>query len=128
MIIILFVILFGSLSGVYYTMKFLKARPSLSRLFWFVVIPFIFILSPLFLFIAIKQVLYGWYYRNRPAPLPHSIRRLQHKDIIIFKGKTMSLAKYNKQYGKNVKLEDVYGKKYVESLTEEEIASFDKDV
>ena len=40
----------------------------------------------------------------------------------------MSLAKYNKQYEKNVKLEDVYGKKYVESLTEEEIARFDKDV
>lgn len=120
MVIIIFIILFGSLSGIFYTFKFLKARPLLSRKFWFIVIPFILILSPIFIFIAIKQGFYFWYYRNKPAPLPHNLRKWQYKDTIIFNGKTMSLAEYNKQYNKNVKLEDVYGKKYVASLTDED--------
>ena len=68
MVIIIFIVLFGSLSGIFYTFKFLKARPLLSRKFWFVVIPFILILSPIFVFIAIKQGFYFWYYRNKPAP------------------------------------------------------------
>lgn len=118
--IIMIIIILGSLLGIFYTIKFLKARPLLSRKFWFIVIPLIPILSPIFVLITIRQGYYSWYYRNKPAPLPHYLRKWQYKDTIIFNGKTMSLAEYNKLYNKNVKLEDVYGKKYVASLTEDD--------
>lgn len=37
----------------------------------------------------------------------------------------MSLAAYNKLTGNNLTLEQIYGKKYVDALTEDDIRQFD---
>lgn len=65
------------------------------------------------------------YYRNRPRPVPKKMRKWIKKDRVVFKGETMSLAQYNATHKKKYTLEQVYGKRYVASITPEEEADFD---
>ena len=61
-----------------------------------------------------------------PEPVPQKLRNSLKKDTVFYHRHSMSLASYNKLTGKNLTLEQVYGKKYVKSLTEEDIQEFDK--
>ena len=65
------------------------------------------------------------YYNNRPRPIPKKLRKWLKKDLVDYKGERMSLAKYNATHKRKYTLEQVYGKKYVASLTPEEVAGFD---
>lgn len=96
------------------------------------------LLSPLALpIVAIVLLLYkcrDTYYRNRPRPIPKRMRKYLKKDCVLDENKTtVSLSEYNYKHGTNYSLEDVYGKKYLASLTEdtkekimEESASYGK--
>ena len=53
------------------------------------------------------------------------MRKWLKKDLVEFKGERMSLAQYNATHKRKFTLEQVYGKKYVASLTPEDIAGFD---
>ena len=65
----------------------------------------------------------NWYYRNRPKPLPKRIKKYMKKDCVLDEdNNTISLAEYNYKHGTTYTLDDVYGKGYFESLTEEEKA------
>lgn len=64
--------------------------------------------------------------RNRPKPLPKNLRRFLKKDLVSFRGKTMSIREVNRITGKNYTLEQVYGKKYVAALTEQDKAAFEE--
>lgn len=65
------------------------------------------------------------YYHNRPRPLPRKLRKFLKKDLVHADGRTMSIAEYNATHKTQYTLEQVYGKKYVRSLTEEDKAQFD---
>ena len=65
------------------------------------------------------------YYHNRPRPIPKKMRKWIKKDLVDFKGERMSIAKYNATHKRKFTLEQVYGKKYVASLSPEEVAEFD---
>lgn len=91
------------------------------KYFWlsiFVAIPVLIILSPIFFFAFLKPLWYLWYYRNRPAPLPKKTRNIL-KTFVSDRRNVISLIEYNKRHNTNFTLEDVYGKKYVETLKEE---------
>ena len=82
------------------------------------------LLSPLALpIVAIVLLLYKCrdaYYRNRPRPIPKRMRKYLKKDCVLDENKTtVSLSEYNYKHGTNYSLEDVYGKKYLASLSEE---------
>lgn len=47
--------------------------------------------------------------------------------MFLYDGKIMSIAEVNRLTRKKYKLEDIYGKKYVAALTEDEISEFDDD-
>ena len=79
------------------------------------------IFFPVIIYIGLQEL----YYRNRPRPLPKKLRKWLNKDLVVYKGKSMPLAKYNDTYNKNYTLEQVYGKKYVKSLTQEGKAKID---
>lgn len=64
------------------------------------------------------------YYRNRPRPLPKKMKKYMKKDCVLDENnQTVSLAEYNYRHNTEYTLDDVYGKGYVESLTEKERAS-----
>ena len=87
----------------------------------------IVLLSPLAVPIILLGFAYracrNWYYRNRPKPLPKKIKRYMKKDCVLDEdNNTISIAEYNYKHGTTYTLDDVYGKGYIESLTEEEKA------
>ena len=87
----------------------------------------IVLLSPLAVPIILLGFAYracrNWYYRNRPKPLPKRIKKYMKKDCVLDEdNNTISLAEYNYKHGTTYTLDDVYGKGYFESLTEEEKA------
>lgn len=63
--------------------------------------------------------------RDWPEPVPKKLRKSLKKDTVFYHRHSMSLATYNKLTGKKLTLEQVYGKKYVKSLTEEDIRELD---
>ena len=82
------------------------------------------LLSPLALpIVAIMLLLYKCrdaYYGNRPRPIPKRMRKYLKKDCVLDENKTtVSLSEYNYKHGTNYSLEDVYGKKYLGSLSED---------
>lgn len=85
-----------------------------------------FIIAPISLFIFGYDYCNKLYYRNRPKPLSKKMRKYTKKDRVLDEtGTTISIAKYNKQHETSFTLEQVYGKKYVSSITDEEKAQFD---
>ncbi|MBM6669544.1 sel1 repeat family protein [Phocaeicola coprophilus] len=84
------------------------------------------ILSPLILVVLIYKSYKRYYYKDKPMPVPKKLRRYVKKDTVMHDHTTMSLAEYNYKFNKKFTLEDVYGKKYVRSLSLDEIANFDK--
>ena len=63
------------------------------------------------------------YYRNRPRPLPKKFKKYMKKDCVLDENNcTISIAEYNYRHGTEYTLDDVYGKGYIESLSEEEKA------
>ena len=75
---------------------------------------------PIVIYMGIKAL----YYRNRPRPIPKKQRKWFKSDRVYYKGKLMSLAEYNATHKRQFTLEQVYGKKYVASLSEEDRDSF----
>lgn len=91
-----------------------------------VIISFLFapIIVTVGLFVIISEKCKQRYYKNRPRPLPKKLRRFLKVDCVLDEErKTMSIAKYNWKHGTNFTLDDVYGKGYMESLSDEEKAS-----
>ncbi len=66
--------------------------------------------------------------KDSPVPLPKSLQGKLKKDRVSFNGKVMSIAEVNRITGKNYTLEDVYGKKYVAELRDDDIRQFDDGV
>ena len=58
-------------------------------------------------------------------PVPKKFRQYLKKDTVFYHNKSMSLAAYNKLTGNNYTLEQVYGKRYVDSLTIDDLRQFD---
>lgn len=85
----------------------------------------IILLSPLAVPIIILVLVYNacknLYYKNRPKPLPKSIRKFMKKDCVLDENdNTTSLTEYNYKHGTEYTLDDVYGKGYIDSLAAEE--------
>ena len=91
-----------------------------------IVICFLFapIIAPVGLFVMINEKCKQKYYKNRPRPLPKKLRKFLKADTVADEErKTVSIAEYNWKHGTNFTLDDVYGKGYMESLSDEEKAS-----
>lgn len=63
--------------------------------------------------------------RDWPEPVPKNLRKYLKKDTVFYHKQSMSIAAYNKLTGRNLTLEQVYGKKYVKSLTDADYEQFD---
>lgn len=63
--------------------------------------------------------------KEQPRPLPKNLRGKLKKDLVLFQNRTMSIAEVNRITGKKYTLEQIYGRKYVASLSEEEMRQFD---
>ena len=88
----------------------------------------IILLSPLALPIIALLMLYrkikDVYYKNRPKPVPKRMRKYLNRDCVLDeKNHTVSIAEYNYKHGTDYSLEDVYGKKYMASLSKEDKAA-----
>ena len=75
--------------------------------------------------IAVIIFVYNWFtdykYKNKPRPVPAKLKKILHKDAVLDeKKKTVSLAEYNYNHGTNFTLDQVYGKGYEDSLSEDE--------
>lgn len=82
------------------------------------------LLAPFMLFVLAYHGCFNLYYWKRPRPLPKKLKKYMKKDCVLDENKrTVSLAEYNYRHNTAYTLDDVYGKGYVESLTEEERAS-----
>ena len=87
----------------------------------------IILLCPIAVPVLLLALLYkgcrSLYYRNRPRPLPKKFKKYMKKDCVLDENNcTISIAEYNYKHGTAYTLDDVYGKGYIESLTEEEKA------
>ena len=79
------------------------------------------IIAPVGLFLIIND---KWkHYKNRPRPLPSKELRRFVDCVVDEENKTVSIAEYNWKHGTNFTLDDVYGKGYMESLSDEKKAS-----
>lgn len=71
-------------------------------------------------FLLLYLMYKGWqqfYYKDRPIPVPIFLREEEGRDsVIVINEETMSLVEYNKQYGTQYTLDDIYGKGYSASL------------
>jgi hypothetical protein len=103
-----------------------KARRATSdkfeKVFAYVSIPF----APICWIIGLTILLSEKKKKDRPVPLPKSLQGKLKKDCVSFNGKVMSIAEVNRITGKNYSLEDVYGKKYVAGLKDDDVQQFDE--
>ena len=88
----------------------------------------IILLSPLALPVIAILMLYGKYknayFKNRPKPVPKRMRKYLKSDCVLDeRNHTVSIAEYNYKHGTDYTLEDVYGKKYIVSLSKEDKAA-----
>ena len=90
--------------------------------YFFLAIIFGPLLLPFVLVYFSYSYLHKWYYKDKVRPMPKKWRKIYTKDYIMVNEKFMPLCEYNKQFGKDVKLEEVYGKDYVNSLTPEDLS------
>ena len=59
--------------------------------------------------------------QKRPKPIPKNIRRFIKPDRVLDENNSaMSIDEYNQTHLSNFSLEQVYGKKYVDSIPQEE--------
>ena len=102
-----------------------KARRATSdkfeKVFSYISIPF----APLCWIGGLIVILSANKKKDRPVPLPKSLRGKLKKDRVSFNGKVMSIAEVNRITGKNYTLEEVYGKQYVANLTDDDMRQFD---
>lgn len=71
------------------------------------------VFMPIVLLIECFFVVQKWWYKDKARPLPKKLRKFLKPDLVVVNGETMSISDYNKKYGKNLTLKDVYGSKYV---------------
>lgn len=92
------------------------------------IILFVPILMP---FILLYQVIKGvktLYYKNRPRPVPKDKRRFLKPDTVFDENNTsMSLTEYNFKHNTSFTLDQVYGKGYESSLSEEQRKDYHKN-
>ena len=62
---------------------------------------------------------------EQPRPLPKKLQGSFKKDTVLFQNRTMSIAEVNRITGKDYTLKQIYGKKYVSAITEEDRNQFD---
>lgn len=65
--------------------------------------------------------------KDLPQPVPKKFRNYLKKDTVFYHNKSISLAAYNKLTGNSYTLEQIYGRRYVESLTEDDLRQFDNE-
>jgi tetratricopeptide (TPR) repeat protein len=92
----------------------------------------IILLCPIAVPVLLSALLYkgcrSLYYKNRPRPLPKKFKKYMKKDCVLDENNsTISIAEYNYKHGTEYTLDDVYGKGYIESLSEEEKAEINAD-
>lgn len=76
---------------------------------------------PLMLYYFIYKCCRSQYYKNRPRPVPKKFKKFARKDCVLDESNSiMSISKYNYTHGTEYTLDDVYGKGYTDSLSEEE--------
>jgi hypothetical protein len=86
------------------------------------------LVSPFIVPVFVFGFVYNWYsdkrYKNKPRPVPSNLKKRLHKDTVLDENKkTVSLAEYNYSHGTNFTLDEVYGKGYEDSLSEDEKSS-----
>lgn len=81
--------------------------------------------APIFLVFGFITLLRIKKNSDRPVPLPKKLQGAIKKDRVSYNGKVMSIAEVNRITGKNYTLEDVYGKDYVDRLTDDDTRQFD---
>lgn len=68
-----------------------------------------------------------FYYKNRPRPVPKKYHSVARKDTVMDEtNTTISLAEYNYKHNSNFTIDQVYGKGYEASLTDDERASINE--
>ena len=105
-----------------------KPNSKLEKIFFLITIPF----APICWIVGLVMLIAGKTKATRvakegerPRPLPKNLRGKLKKDVVLFNNRTMSIAEVNRITGKEYTLEQIYGKKYVASLTEEDRQQFD---
>ena len=86
------------------------------------------VLSPICWIIGLVVIIEGKKKEKKkdwPEPVPKKFRKYLKKDTVFYHKRSISLAAYNKLTGRNLTLEQVYGKKYVKSLTDADYEQFD---
>ena len=117
------VYVFGNINGQASYRKMTKQKTGYWEQYLLVVL-FSPLLAPVMLFVLAYNTCRNLHYRNRPRPLPKRMKKYMKKDCVLDEdNKTISLAEYNYKHGTAYTLDDVYGKGYVESLTEKERAN-----
>ena len=88
----------------------------------------IWLFAPIFMpFFLIYMAIHSVYvfidkkrYRNRPRPLPKKLRKLLRYLVLDENRRTTTIAEYNYKHGTNFTLDQVYGKGYEASLSDED--------
>lgn len=79
------------------------------------------LLGPIMPFVFLYNFCKKLYYRNRPRPVPKDKRELLHCDTVLNENNlTISLSEYNLMHGTSFTLDQVYGKGYESSLSDED--------
>lgn len=77
--------------------------------------------------ILVAKMVKKCFYKNRPHPVPKKYRSVTRKDAVMDEtNTTISLAEYNYKHNSNFTLDQVYGKGYEASLTDDERASINE--
>lgn len=79
------------------------------------------IAAPIVLLVFAYKACKKRYYKNRPRPLSKEQKKYLKNDCVLDENNsTMSIAEYNYKHGTEYTLDDVYGKGYTESLSDDE--------
>jgi len=98
-----------------------KVKDKQGIVFFLISIPF----APICWLVGLGMAISARCNKDRPRPLPKNLLGKLKKDVVLFNHRTMSIAEVNRITGKEYTLEQIYGKKYVASLTDEDRREFD---